>query len=75
MQGGEGAWVFGASGQRTTSPPVQPLQAGPQYDVQAAMVGWVENNRPVDYIVSTKYRNDNATAGVAFTRKLCPVSL
>lgn len=37
------------------------------------MVDWLENNRPVDYIVSTKYKNDNATAGVSFTRKLCPV--
>lgn len=37
------------------------------------MVGWLENNRTVDYIISTKYRNDNASAGVSFTRKLCPV--
>ncbi|GHJ89108.1 hypothetical protein NliqN6_5510 [Naganishia liquefaciens] len=70
--GGEGAWVFGGSGQRSTSPPRQPLQPGPEYDIQAAMVAWLENDRTVDHIISTKYLNDDASAGVSFTRKLCP---
>lgn len=39
------------------------------------MVAWLENDRPVDHIISTKYRNDNASAGISFTRKLCPVSI
>lgn len=39
---------------------------------QVAMVEWVENDRAVDVLVATKYAND--TEGIAFTRKLCPVS-
>lgn len=37
------------------------------------MVEWLESNRTVDHIVATKYRNDSASSGVSFTRKLCPV--
>jgi feruloyl esterase len=38
------------------------------------MVDWVENgNAPTDF-VAAKYNNNNATQGVQFTRKLCPVS-
>lgn len=40
---------------------------------QAAMVEWVENGREIDVLVATKYVND--TEGIAFTRKLCPVSV
>lgn len=38
------------------------------------MVQWLEQERSVDYIVSVKYTNDSLAQGVAFTRKLCPVS-
>jgi hypothetical protein len=37
------------------------------------MVEWVENGREIDVLVATKYVND--TEGIAFTRKLCPVSI
>ncbi|KAJ9103813.1 hypothetical protein QFC21_002275 [Naganishia friedmannii] len=68
-RGGPGAWIFGANAQRAQAPP---LQEGPQYDVQAAMVEWLEQERSVDHIVSVKYTNDTLAQGVAFTRKLCP---
>ncbi|KAJ9111015.1 hypothetical protein QFC22_006611 [Naganishia vaughanmartiniae] len=67
---GEGAWIFGAASQRSTAPPLENTST---YDIQAAMVEWLETNRTVDHIVATKYRNDSATSGVSFTRKLCPV--
>jgi feruloyl esterase len=70
-QTGEGAWIFGAASQRNTAPP---LENNSKYDIQAAMVEWLETNRTVDHIVATKYRNDSASSGVSFTRKLCPVS-
>jgi feruloyl esterase len=39
------------------------------------MVDWVENgNAPTD-ITAAKYKNNNVTQGVDFTRKLCPVRL
>ncbi|KAJ9121063.1 hypothetical protein QFC24_005044 [Naganishia onofrii] len=68
-RGGPGAWIFGANGQRAQAPP---LQEGPQYDVQAAMVEWLEQERSVDHIVSVKYTNDSVSQGIAFTRKICP---
>lgn len=37
------------------------------------MVEWVEKGRKVDHIVATKWKEDNVSLGVAFTRKLCPV--
>ncbi|KAJ9093182.1 hypothetical protein QFC21_006499 [Naganishia friedmannii] len=67
---GEGAWIFGAASQRSTAPPPENNST---YDIQVAMVEWLETNRTVDHIVATKYRNDSALSGVSFTRKLCPV--
>ncbi|KAJ9098119.1 hypothetical protein QFC21_004448 [Naganishia friedmannii] len=64
---GPSAWAFGANEHRFRAPH---LQEGPRYDAQAAIVEWVENNRPIDDLVATKYEND--TGGIAFTRKLCP---
>ena len=45
------------------------------FPVLAAMVDWVENGNPPKEFVAAKYTNNNATQGVQFTRKLCPVSL
>lgn len=39
------------------------------------MVDWVENGNAPNDIIAVKYTNNNATQGVQFTRKLCPVSV
>ncbi|KAJ9094674.1 hypothetical protein QFC20_006855 [Naganishia adeliensis] len=64
-----GATAFGGWSQRSFAPPLKP-EAG--YDIQASMVEWVEKGRKVDHIVATKWKEDNVSLGVAFTRKLCP---
>ncbi|KAI5478000.1 feruloyl esterase-like protein [Pseudohyphozyma bogoriensis] len=44
-------------------------------EVLMAMVDWIEQDSTPEYLVATKYVNDNATLGTAFTRKLCPYPL
>ncbi|KAI5452824.1 hypothetical protein NCC49_006364 [Naganishia albida] len=66
---GNGATAFGGFSQRSFAPP---LKSEAEYDIQASMVEWVEHERKVDYLVATKWKEDNVSLGVAFTRKLCP---
>lgn len=89
--GGIGANAFGGQGQRAPGTPplsVDPkhdgklfwARGGQQLDlcalaVLAAMVDWVENGKAPTDIIAAKYSNNNATQGVQFTRKLCPVSV
>lgn len=37
-----------------------------------AMIDWVEEGNAPDSIIAAKYKNNNKTEGIAFTRPLCP---
>ncbi len=63
--GGPGANAFGQQG----SPAVP---ADPEHDAVLALQRWVEEGTPPGAIVATKYANNTPSAGVQFTRPLCP---
>ena len=64
--GGPGANNFGGAYQ----PPGSPLD--PQHDMVDALDAWVSQGVAPNQIIAAKYNNDNTTAGVAFSRPLCP---
>lgn len=66
MQGGHGANSFGGAFQQTV-----PFDA--EHDVLAALMHWVEDGVAPTKILATKFNNDVAADGVAFTRPLCKV--
>ncbi|KAI0642636.1 tannase and feruloyl esterase-domain-containing protein [Trametes meyenii] len=63
--GGHGANAFGGMSQ----PP--PIAHDADHDILAALIRWVEDGVAPEKIVAAKYKDDNVTAGVAFTRPLC----
>lgn len=66
MQGGHGANSFGGSFQ-------QAVPNDPAHDILAALIHWVEDGVAPNTIIATKFNNDSAADGVAFTRPLCKV--
>ncbi|GAA5983068.1 hypothetical protein JCM10908_000144 [Rhodotorula pacifica] len=72
--GGPGPNSFGAVGQRqdVLGGSGQPLSNDKEHDMILAMIDWVENNNAPDQLIAVKYKNDNKTQGVSFTRPLCP---
>lgn len=72
--GGRGTDGFGGPGQRqdVLGGQSQPLVYDKEHDMTLAMFDWVENGNAPDKIIAVKYRNDNKTAGVAFSRPICP---
>lgn len=50
----------------------QSLTFDKEHDRLLAMIDWVENGNAPDDIIAVKYKNDNKSEGVAFTRPLCP---
>lgn len=65
-QGGHGANSFGGPFQ-------QVVPNDPKYDILAALIHWVEDGVAPTAIIATKFNNDIAANGVAFTRPLCMV--
>ncbi|KAF2652200.1 tannase and feruloyl esterase [Lophiostoma macrostomum CBS 122681] len=63
---GPGAWVIGQGGAA-----VKKIPFGRDNNVLAAMVDWVEQDIPPETIQGTKYVDDDADSGVAFTRRHC----
>jgi feruloyl esterase len=63
--GGPGANAFGQQG----SPPVP---ADPEHNALLALQRWVEEGVAPEAITATKYANNAPSAGVQFTRPLCP---
>ncbi|KAI0349705.1 feruloyl esterase-like protein [Trametes cingulata] len=63
--GGPGANAFGS----LFHPPS--LSPGPEHNILSAMIRWVEEGVAPTQIVAAKYKNDNPSEGVAFTRPLC----
>ncbi|GAA5873083.1 hypothetical protein JCM3774_000334 [Rhodotorula dairenensis] len=72
--GGRGTDSFGGPGQRqdVLGGQSQPLVYDKQHDMTLAMFDWVENGNAPDKIIAVKYQNNNKTAGVAFSRPICP---
>ncbi|TKA57941.1 hypothetical protein B0A53_00343 [Rhodotorula sp. CCFEE 5036] len=72
--GGPGPNSFGGPWQRqdVLGGGAQSLTFDKQHDMLLAMIDWVENGNAPDEIIAVKYRNDNKSEGVAFTRPLCP---
>lgn len=62
--GGPGAWMIGQSASGTTG-------YGPESNVLAALVRWVEDGIPPDTIQGTKFVSDSASSGVERRRKHC----
>lgn len=65
-QGGHGANSFGGPFQ-------QVVPNDPEHDILAALIHWVEDGVAPTTIIATKFNNDIAADGVAFTRPLCMV--
>ncbi|KAJ9117443.1 hypothetical protein QFC22_004293 [Naganishia vaughanmartiniae] len=73
---GNGAWAFGGVLGRHFGGPTVTDEA--PYDIQTAIVNWLEFDREVTHLVAAKYRDDDEHSGgmrIAFTRKLCPVGV
>ena len=72
--GGPGPNSFGGPWQRqdVLGGGAQSLTFDKEHDMLLAMIDWVENGNAPDEIIAVKYKNDNKTEGVAFTRPLCP---
>ncbi|KAK7691096.1 hypothetical protein QCA50_006199 [Cerrena zonata] len=66
---GEGANAFGAVLQESMGMP--PLAHDAKSDVLAALIQWVEDDVAPENITAVHYENNNATAGISFTRPIC----
>ncbi|OJT13143.1 hypothetical protein TRAPUB_10298 [Trametes pubescens] len=64
VDGGHGANSFGGPFQQT-------VPHDPAHDILAALIHWVEDGIAPTTITATKFNNDSAADGVAFTRPLC----
>ena len=67
--GGAGANAFG-QGHWPSLPAA--LQNDSRHNIMRALEAWVERDVAPQKIIATKYVNDDANKGVAFTRPLCP---
>lgn len=65
-EGGPGADAFGGRPFQPPSP------ADREHDVTVALKDWVEHNEAPTHLIATKYKDDNADAGVLRTHLLCP---
>jgi hypothetical protein len=74
--GGNGAYNFGAASQKqlATGGTGQSSTFDKEHDMVLAMIDWIENDNAPKQIISSSYVQANKTQGVAFQRKLCPVS-
>lgn len=61
------------SGANNISASLQPERPalGPQQDIISALVAWVEHDRAPDFIVATKYIDDDPNNPVVMTRPIC----
>ena len=73
-RGGPGPFNFGGPGQRqdVLGGGSQAAVFDKQHDMVLAIIDWVEKGNPPDTLIAAKYKNDNKTQGIAFTRPLCP---
>ncbi|GAA5990883.1 hypothetical protein JCM10908_000063 [Rhodotorula pacifica] len=73
-RGGPGPFNFGGPGQRQNSlgGGSQSAVFDKQHDMVLAMIDWVEKGNAPDQLIAAKYKNDNKTQGIAFTRPICP---
>ncbi|KAF2703016.1 putative feruloyl esterase B-2 [Pleomassaria siparia CBS 279.74] len=62
--GGPGAFLMGQMGGTSVSD-------DPDDNMLMRIVEWVENDAPPEFVRGTKFVNDTASLGVAFTRKHC----
>ena len=62
--GGPGAWKIGQNSG-------QGLPFDGRYNVLAAIVEWVEQGKPPEFITGTKHLNDSVAAGIEFQRRHC----
>ena len=74
--GGPGPNAFGAAGATYDPRPYDGSydarrEFDPASNALAALVQWVENDKPPERIVATKYRDDDPTKGIVRTRPLC----
>jgi feruloyl esterase len=68
---GPGPNAFGGTRYLNAGQPNPPV-LDPDHDMIAAVVAWVEQNRPPQAIIATKYLNDDEAKGIAMQRPLCP---
>ena len=72
-------WYFGGSGHASTltgtSEELSKLPLADandsRHDALLALMEWVENEKPVEYLVATKWRNDSLTEEIVRQRPLC----
>ena len=72
-------WYFGGSGHASTltgtSEELSKLPLADandsRHDALLALMEWVENEKPVEYLVATKWRNDSLTEEIVRRRPLC----
>ena len=74
--GGNGAYNFGAASQKPDASGAtgQSSTFDKEHDMVLAALDWAENGNAPKQIISSSYVKANRTQGVAFQRKLCPVS-
>lgn len=65
--GGPGAWVFGQGG----SAAAEGVPFEPEKNVLAALVAWVERDQAPVTMEGTKFKDDQVSGGIDFTRKHC----
>jgi len=68
--GGYGANAFGGFGHSVGSGR-PPLSLGPEHNIVAALVRWVEQGIAPETLTAASYHNNTVERGVAFTRPLC----
>ena len=69
--GGPGPNAFGGTRYLNAGQPNPPV-LDPEHDLISAAVAWVEQGHAPGVIVATKFRDDDATKGIAMQRPLCP---
>ncbi|KAM0789565.1 hypothetical protein ACM66B_000375 [Microbotryomycetes sp. NB124-2] len=72
--GGYAAFNFGGPGQRPDSQKgtSRPSSFDAQHDITLAMFRWVEKGIKPDFLIGSKYVNDDKRQGVQFQRPICP---
>ena len=79
LMGESAPWYFGGSGHASTltgtSEELSKLPLADandsRHDALLALMEWVENEKPVEYLVATKWRNDSLTEEIVRQRPLC----
>jgi feruloyl esterase len=69
--GGPGPNAFGGTPYVNAGQPNPPV-LDPQHDVVSAVVSWVEDGKAPGTIIGTKFKEDDASKGIALQRPLCP---